>query len=46
MELALVGGKVVDPANGRSGQFDVVFSKGHVVQVAEKINPDQVRRSD
>ncbi len=44
MDLALVGGKVIDPANGKSGHFDVVFSKGHVVQVAEKINPDQVRK--
>lgn len=43
MELALTGGKVVDPANNKSGHFDVGFSKGRVAQVAEKIHPDQVR---
>ncbi len=43
MELALIGGKVIDPAHGKSGQFDVVFSKGRVAQVVEKINLDHVR---
>lgn len=43
MELALTGGKVIDPATGKSGYFDVGFSKGRVAQVVEKINPDEVR---
>jgi len=43
MELALAGGKVIDPANGTSGHLDVVFSKGRVAQVAEKISTDHVR---
>jgi dihydroorotase len=43
MELALVGGTVIDPANGRSGQLDIVFSKGRVAQVTEKLNLDHVR---
>ncbi len=45
MELALVGGQVIDPKSGKSGRYDVGFSKGRVAQVAEKINPDEVKET-
>jgi dihydroorotase len=38
--LLLRGGRVVDPASGRDGRFDVRLAEGRVAAVAEGLSPD------
>ena len=40
MKLLLKGGRVVDPANGRDGEFDVLVEAGKIARVARNIPPD------
>lgn len=43
MDLILTGGKVIDPATGKNGFFDVGFSKGRVSEVSKGISPENAR---
>ncbi len=40
MKRLLKGGRVVDPANGRDGQFDVLIEHGRIVRVGHGLTPD------
>ncbi len=44
-DLLLRGGHVLDPANNRDGRADVAIRDGHIVQVAETINPATTRHT-
>src|SRR5262245_15896488 len=37
----LKGGRVVDPANGRDGSFDVLIVDGRIVRVAGSLSPSE-----
>lgn len=39
--LLLTGGRVVDPAGGRDGAFDVLIDDGRIAEVAERIAPSR-----
>ncbi|MER2533849.1 MAG: amidohydrolase/deacetylase family metallohydrolase [Rhizobiaceae bacterium] len=43
-DLLLKGGRVIDPANGVSGRFDVAFRNGKVAAVAADIPLDSARQ--
>ena len=40
MKLLLRGGRVVDPANGRDGEFDVLVEDGRIARVGKGIPAD------
>jgi len=40
MNLLLKGGRVVDPANGRDGMFDVLVDGGHIARVGTDLRAD------
>ena len=39
MKRLLKGGRVVDPANGRDGVFDVLIEDGRVARVGKDLPP-------
>lgn len=43
LDLALVGGDLIDPQSGRSGRHDVVFGGGRVATTDAPVNGDSVR---
>lgn len=42
-DLVLTGGRVIDPAQGLDGPFDVAFENGHVARIADHISPEHAR---
>ncbi len=42
--LLIRGGKLIDPANGRSGSFDIGIEGDRVVEVAPQLNPELAGR--
>jgi dihydroorotase len=40
MKLILKGGRVIDPANGRDGEFDVLIEDGAIARVAKDLPAD------
>jgi dihydroorotase len=40
MKLLLKGGRVVDPANGRDGEFDVLIEDGRIARVGKSLAAD------
>ena len=40
MKRLLRGGRVVDPANGRDGTFDILIDGGRIARIAKDIPPD------
>jgi len=43
MRLLLKGGRVVDPANGRDGEFDVLIEDGRIARVGRGLPADDAR---
>ncbi len=39
-KLLLKGGRVVDPANGRDGDFDVLIEDGRIARVGKALPAD------
>jgi dihydroorotase len=47
MRLLVCGGRVVDPAAGRDGVFDVLIEEGRVARIGERLEPEgMVERFD
>mgnify|MGYP002526202236 CR=1 FL=1 len=42
-DLLLKGGRLIDPASDRDGQFDVATSGGHIALVDKDISPNLAR---
>jgi len=40
MKLLLKGGRVVDPANGRDGEFDVLIEDGRIARIGKSLPPE------
>ena len=40
MKLVLKGGRVVDPANGRDGEFDVLIENGRIARIGKSLPAD------
>ena len=43
MKLLLKGGRVVDPANRRDGEFDVLIDKGRIAAIGKSLPADDAR---
>ena len=40
MKLLVKGGRVVDPANGRDGEFDVLIEDGRIARIGKSLPAD------